>query len=228
MKAAIETLQNANTDQKLVEKIDNEITQISIEAEKRLPKYTNNRWHSQIPVLKNSLKQINTEIRKSLKKLKQDSPTIRELLEKKKKITKQFQQETKQGSQIRHTEMESKINLMSADPTVNKEKIHHLKQLLQVEKTRLLYAKIKAQITYRRDESIHLQVQHLDGAIKEVTNPQEIANHVKQYNMQHFAQAKETSFALYDGTCEFSQSITLEGHNTEINQIVEIFNKAIH
>jgi hypothetical protein len=160
--------------------------------------------------------------------MKQDSPVIRELLEKKKDIIKQFQRQTKEGYLIRHTEMESKINQMYTESIVNKKKINHMKQLLQVEKTRLVYAKIKAQITDRRDDQIHLQVQHSDGSITEEKNPQEIAKHVKQYNMQHFAQAKDTPFALYSGKYNFVQSINEADQDTETNQIMLLCNEAIH
>jgi hypothetical protein len=45
---AITALQSTEADQKLIEKIDQEITKISIKAEMRLPKHTNNGWHSQL------------------------------------------------------------------------------------------------------------------------------------------------------------------------------------
>jgi hypothetical protein len=46
--------------------------------------------------------------------------------------------------------------------------------------------------------------------------------------MQHFAQAKDTPFALYNRTYNFAHSINAECQDIKTNQIMVLFNKTIH
>jgi hypothetical protein len=94
--------------------------------------------------------------------------------------------------------MQIKIEELETDKEKNKKLITHLKQMLYLERKKLTFWKIKYQTKDSFQAPMVLQIQQPDGTINEITNIEDIAEKVSQYNMTHYAQAKDTPLAHYD------------------------------
>jgi hypothetical protein len=145
-------------DQSIINDIDQRVTQISLEAEHRLPTYRDTGWNTQLPQLKQSMRKINQRLKLELKQTPKDTNRIKTLLSKKKHIIKMFKLQTTQGYAIRHSEISQRITELQNDNTANKDKINHLRKLLHVEKTRLLFKKIHSQISQNTATNTSLQI----------------------------------------------------------------------
>jgi hypothetical protein len=167
----IDSLRTCPMDQSSINYIDQRVTQISLEAEHQLPTYRDTGWNTQIPQLKQSMKKINQKLKTEMKQTPKDTNQITTLLSKKKHIIKMFKLQTTQGYTIRHSEISQRITELQNDSTANKEKINHLRKLLHVEKTRLLFKKIHSQISQNTATNTSLQIQRKDGSVEDIINP---------------------------------------------------------
>jgi Reverse transcriptase-like len=202
----IEQFSKGPVNKEEADSIDTTIIQISLDAEKKIRAYPDNGWNTQIPKLKKALNEINHRIKTILKTTKHTKSQIQEAIQQKKQVIRQFKVQQNQGYQIRHEEMQLKIEKLATEKEKNKKLIIHLKRMLYLEKKKLTFRKIKYQTKDNFQTPTRLQIQQQDGSIEEITNIEDIAQKVSQYNMTHYSQAQDTPLAQYDNSEEFFQT----------------------
>jgi exonuclease III len=161
--------------------INSRIIQIILDAETRLRTYLDTGWNTQLPKLKQELKAANQQIKSILKDPYHSTTQSKTAIQQKKYIIRQFKLQQNQGYKIRHAEMQIKIEELETDKEKNKKLITHLKQMLYLKRKNLTFRKIKYQTP------TVLQIQQPDSTINKITNIEDIAEKVSQYNMTHYA-----------------------------------------
>jgi hypothetical protein len=100
----------------------------------------------------------------------------------------------------------NKRGLETTNKDKYKQKINHLKSILQTERTRELYRRISTKITPNQQLQPRLQVQHQDLSVVEITDTLEMASHIAEYNKLHFIQARDTPLSTYKSSFINSES----------------------
>ena len=124
-------------------------------------------------------------------------------------------------------EMEEKIKELEKEKSPNEPKIRRLKMILQTERTKQTYKKIKGQIKRNQNRDINkIQVVQNDGSIIKYTETEEMAKQVAKYNKTHYNQANNTPLATYPDT--HSEKYSQQNiQDCEMKQIQEEFIKNI-
>jgi hypothetical protein len=155
-------------------------------------------WHKDIPVWKEELCQCNNIIR-TLKKSKPTSQIeIVKAITQKYNLVKTFRDQTTLSFQLRHQIIQQEIKILQKEKPKNHKKINHLKHLLQTEKTREIYKKIKEKTMINTQQPPYLQIPTENQKHNTITDLDQIVSHIASYNHTHFAQASTTPLSQYE------------------------------
>jgi hypothetical protein len=223
----IEKIQESRSIKEELDKIDQTITEINLKAETKIRKVKDNGWSTTIPKMKQKLTEINRKLRYLLKNKQGHEDEIKEVIKEKKSTIRSFRQYNQQSYKIRHEEMEEKIKELEKEKSPNEPKIRRLKMILQTERTKQTYKKIKGQIKRNQNRDINkIQVVQNDGSIIKYTETEEMAKQVAKYNKTHYNQANNTPLATYPDTHseKYSQQYI---QDCKMKQIQEEFIKNI-
>jgi predicted RNase H-like nuclease (RuvC/YqgF family) len=181
----------------IANKINYMMTQIRLQAEKSLKVTARDWWHKDLVQWKSQLQQCNQVLKQLKKKISKLNEQIKTVLTEKNKLVTKFRQHIEQGYQIQHKLIQDDISTLCLEDPPKKPKIRQLKQILRNEQIREIYNKIKKKTMDSQNNQVKLQIQADDGQISTIEDPEHISRHIAQYNMTHFAQAKNTPLATY-------------------------------
>jgi hypothetical protein len=215
----IETLSNGQITEAIANKIDYKMTQIRLQAEKALKVTAGDWWHKDLVQWKSQLQRCNQVLKQLKKKIPKPNEQIKTVLTEKNKLVTKFRQHTEQGYQIRHKLIQDNISTLYLEDPPNKPKIRRLKQILCNEQIREIYNKIKKKTTDSQNNQVKLQIQADDGQISTIEDPEHISRHIAQYNMTHFAQAKNTPLATYISEDSHFESVTDKSREYTLPQL---------
>lgn len=200
------------TEEKLNE-IDQSFLKIRLQAEAKMKQQYNDWWHKDLKLWKSTLKQYNRELNLLRKQSPKPHDAIISILSDRKVIIQKFRDHTSHGYQIRHKYLQQEIQDLKTT-SKNKNKLNHLKSILRTEKTRELYKKISRKTKpYHKMQQI-LQVQQQDSSVKEVTDTEEMAKCIIDFNKTHFAQAGITPLSTYQLQCDTSSASKLDSYHS--------------
>ena len=231
-----EMVKELKTDQEIEKKlntIDYKMTQIRLNAEKLLRSRKRDWWHKELVKWKQTLKKCNKTLKNLTKQTPKPHESIRNVLKEKQKMIQNFRQHTEHGYQIRHKLIQEEVSELYQEDPINKPKIKRLKQILRNEMSREIYRKIKNKTVNQQYTQMKLQIKKEDNNIEIIEDIDQISKQIAEYNMTHFAQAKNTPLANYTHNKkeegQSKESITILEHETnhstseEMTQLKEKF-----
>jgi hypothetical protein len=192
---AVNDIQSNHDIETALNQIDYKITNIRLKAEKSLKSCKRNWWHKDLIVWKKDLQQCNKKLKHLNKTRPKPHDKIQKLLQEKNCIVTKFHNHTEHGYQRRQKMIQDNISELYQEDPPNKEKIKRLKTILCNEHVREIYSRIRKKSSDPRNMQLKIQVAKDNGSMDTYTDPEVIADHIANYNMQHFSQAKHTPLA---------------------------------
>jgi Endonuclease-reverse transcriptase len=175
-----------------LDKVDKKLTRIKLEAEKEVKQTPSDWWHKDIIKWKQSLRQLNKQIKCLRQQYPRNHNDIGNVIIQKSHVIQKFKSQSTNGLQRRHTLIQEEITKLYQDDPINKPKIQYLKQLLRTEVIREIYKKLKFKVTRITTQQHSIQILNNDNTTDIIVDHQEISRHIAEYNTQHFQQASRT------------------------------------
>ena len=193
----IQELIHKEPDTTELNKLDQQLTDIKLQAEKQLRSFYTGWWHRDLMIWKKELKQCTKQLRNLFKQQPRPHVRIQEVLKEKYNIINKFRNNQTVGFQIRHNNIQQEIKTLYQAKTRNLKKIKYLKSILRNERIRETFRKIRNKTTAKEKRLMSVEVMGKDGKITTITDQENIAEEIAKYNMIHFAQARNTPLAGY-------------------------------
>jgi hypothetical protein len=193
----IESLGTKTVNAENLNKIDEMFTTICLQSEKKLKSQYHNWWDIDLIEWKHNLEACNRALRKVKRQIPPQEETVVRILIEKQQYISMFCQHTQNSLQLRHNMLREEIQKLRTEKSKNTKKINHLKHLLCTETIREVYRKLKRKTEPKQHNNIYLQVPTANNTHWTITNMDEIAQHIAEFNMGHFTQAEHTPFSKF-------------------------------